>query len=99
MTDEEILKKMAGILHVNNKKLLTTVDKSIEKAIQASEKRIKQELTEKLSTKIDESQKDTIDMLIALMHTGYDLHKKRIQRVKDELNLPPLKPKHLRMLQ
>jgi hypothetical protein len=98
MTDEEILKKMTGMLLDNNKKLLTAVDKSfekaIEKAIQASEKRIKQELTEKLSTKIDESQKDTIDTLTALMHTGYDLHEKRIQRLEGELNLPPLKPKH-----
>jgi hypothetical protein len=90
MTDEEILKKMAGMLLDNNKKLLTAVDKSIEKEIQASEER----LTEKLGKRIDDSQKDTIDTLSELMHSGYGLHEKRIQRLEGELNLPPLKPKH-----
>ena len=94
MTDEAILKlmkkTMAEVLLVNNERLMISVEKSIEKAVRASEER----LTKKLTQKIEDSQKDTIDTLTALIHTGYNLHEERIQRIENELSLPPLKQKH-----
>ncbi len=95
MTEDTLLEKFAELLLSNNQKLLQSVEKStaktIEEAIKTSEKRIKQEIIEEVSKKIDASQRDTIDTLTALIHTGYNLHEVRIQRLEDELNLPPLK--------
>ncbi len=90
MTDEAILKLMKNtmteMLLENNKRLLTSVEQSIVQAVHASE--------ERLTKKIKQSQINTIDTLSELIHTGYNLHEGRIQRIEDELNLPPLKQKH-----
>ena len=101
MTDEAVLKlmkkTMAEMLLENNKRLVPSIEQSIAKAVQESEERIMRKLTESsesLSKKIDDSQKDTINTLSALMHSGYDLHETRIQRIEDELQLPPIKQKH-----
>lgn len=40
---------------------------------------------------IKDSQEDTIESISELMNFGYDTHKKRIVRIEDHLNLPPLK--------
>lgn len=40
---------------------------------------------------ISGSQKDTIEVLLDAIHTGYNLHDKRIKRLEDEIGLPPLK--------
>lgn len=50
---------------------------------------VKQELLEKIKA----AQEDTIEALSVLIHTGYNYHEARIQRVEDELHLPPLKHK------
>lgn len=86
MTDIAILETMktmmAEMLLENNKR----IDISIEKAVRSSEKR--------LEKKIENAQIETIDTLSELIHTGYNLHEKRIQRIEDELHLPPIKQKH-----
>ncbi len=40
---------------------------------------------------ISDSQKDTIEVLMDAIHAGYNMHDKRIKRVENELDLPPLK--------
>ena len=87
MTEEAILKKMAEMLLENNKRLMSAVDASIEKAITKAVR----ESEERMIEKIEISQKDTIDTLSELIHTGYDLHENRIQRIEEELKLSPLK--------
>ncbi len=88
MSDENVLKKVALMLLTNNKQLLL----SIQKELQLSEERIKQdfkqELTaakQQLSEEINASQEDTIEVLSALIHTGYDLHEKRIERLENSI--------------
>lgn len=54
-----------------------------KKIVEASEK--------KLIKKIDDSQKDTIEVLMDAIHTGYNMHDKRIKRAENELGLPPIK--------
>lgn len=87
-------KTMVEMLLENNKRLMSAVDRSIETAINKATRESEERLTEKLSRKIEGSQKDTIDTLTELMHSGYNLHEKRIQRLEDELNLSPIKQKH-----
>ena len=82
MSDDTLLKKIGEIL---DNKLQT-----LEKKLQAAN----QELGEKLSKKIDDSQEDTIDALSEVINTGYNLHEERIVRIETELDLPPLKQKH-----
>ena len=82
MSEDTLLKKLAQIVITNNQTLLTAVDEKI----QGSEKRIKEELEQK----IDASQKDTIEVLSELIHTGYNLHEERIQRIEDRLQLSHL---------
>ncbi len=79
--------KLNDMFVANNTVLLNAMDIKI----QASEKRIKQKLTEDLGKKIEESQEYTIDTLTDLITGGYDLHEDRIKRIETELNLPPLK--------
>ena len=86
MSEDTLLKKVTEIIVANNKVLLSAIETRIDKKIRASEQRLEE--------KIKESQEDTVEVLSALMHTGYDLHEERIQRVEDELNLPPIKQKH-----
>ena len=97
MSEDTLLKKVTKIIVANNEVLLSAIETRIDKKIQASEQRLEQKLTEKtakLSRKIVTSQEDTIEVLSALMHTGYDLHEAKIVRIEDELNLPPIKQKH-----
>lgn len=87
MSEDKLLKKFEDMLIANNDVLLNAMDKKI----QTSEKRIKEEITQKLSKQIELSQEDTINVLSELIHTGYDMHEDRIKRIENELHLPPLK--------
>jgi enoyl-[acyl-carrier-protein] reductase (NADH) len=80
MTDDKLLEKVEELFATNNAILLTAMDKSMDKKIQASEKRLEE--------KIKSSQEDIIS---DVMNTGYNLHEDRIVRLENELDLPPLK--------
>lgn len=83
MSDDKLLKKIEEMMVANNNVLLN----AMANKIQASEQRIKNELSQQIKA----TQQDTIDALSDLIHTGYDMHEARIQRVENELHLPPLK--------
>lgn len=48
---------------------------------------IKVELVNK---KIEQTQRETIDTLSALIHTGYNLHEERIKRIEKGLQASPI---------
>jgi hypothetical protein len=52
----------------------------IEQKIQASEARLKEV--------IEISQEETIDALSEVVHTGYNLHEKRISHIEEQLDRP-----------
>ena len=82
MSEDNLLKKIAKMFVTNNERLLSAVDEKIR----GSEQR--------LSKKIEETQSDTIESLSDVINAGYNHHEKRIKRLEDELDLPPLKLKH-----
>lgn len=47
------------------------------------------QMKRRLEKKIEESQKDTIEILSELIHSGYDMHKERITNIEHHLNLTP----------
>lgn len=79
MSEDKLLKKVGELIVANNEVLLSAIDKKNDS--------LKKELTKK----IQGSQADTIEVLSDLLHTGYNMHEERIQRVENELHLPPLK--------
>lgn len=94
MSEEKMLEKFAEMLLANNERLVISIRKDIE----TSENRLREELTEKIEgseNRLREEFKleldDAVDVLSELMHSGYNLHEARIQRVEKELHLPPLK--------
>lgn len=94
MTDDTLLKKVGEMIVANNEVLITAIETRIDKKIQASEQRLEKTLTNevtKLNQQIKDSQIDTIEALSELVHTGYNMHEERIQRVEKTLHLPPLK--------
>ena len=86
MSDKVLLDKIAGVIVANNKVLLEAVDEKIK----SSEKRLEKKIlaTEgKLSKKIVDSQKDTIEVLSAMIHTSYNMHEKRIRQLEEEVGI------------
>lgn len=72
MSDEQLLKRFGEMIVANNKTLIATITRQINESIQSSEART--------AAAIKVSQKDTIDVLTAVMNEGYELH-----------DVPPLK--------
>lgn len=65
------------------KRQLDTVEMKVEvvnKRVEKSEQELKQAITN--------SQEDTINVLSGLIHSGYDMHEKRIRNLEKHLPLP-----------
>jgi hypothetical protein len=43
---------------------------------------------ERLTKKIEASQEDTIEVLSEVIHTGYNMHEKRISAIEEQLDIP-----------
>ncbi len=71
------------------KKQLDTVEMKVE----VVNKRVDQlggqlnQTEQSLQGAIAKSQEETIEVLSALIHTGYDLHEKRIRKIEDKLQI------------
>ena len=55
-------------------------DMATKQDVEASEKRLKQAILD--------SQEDTIETLKEYIHTGYNMHDERIEKIEDALDLP-----------
>ncbi|MEK7517492.1 MAG: hypothetical protein AAB583_02990 [Patescibacteria group bacterium] len=79
-----VKKDMAGV-----KKQLNTVELKVELA----NNRVNQlggqlnQTEKRLEKAIVKSQEETIEVLSALMHTGYNMHEKRIRKIEDKLQI------------
>ena len=77
------------------KQELQTLRKDInddtKKLVDVSQKETIKEVLKQVKVIVHESQEDTIEVLLAAIHTGYNLHDKRIKQLEDELDLSPLK--------
>lgn len=59
---------------------------TVELKVELVNKRVG-ETHQELQTSIKQSQEETIDTLSALIHTGYNLHEKRIKKIEDTLQI------------
>jgi hypothetical protein len=77
---------------------LTSLEERLTKKIDSSQMELEERLTkkidaslmeleERLTKKIDSSQMETVDTLSEMIHTGYNLHEVRIQRLEKTLNI------------
>lgn len=85
---EERVKKLEKGVY----KKIDATEGKLTKQIETTEENLRQEFIgkieateEHLQKKIDDSQADTIDILSALIHTGYNLHEKRIKNLEKML--------------
>lgn len=75
---------------MDNTKLLGKIGELIDTKLQS----IKQQLdtvemkVELISKRIEKAQEETIETISELIISGHDMHKKRIKRIKDHLQLP-----------
>lgn len=59
---------------------------TVEMKVELVNKRVG-EAHQELQQSIKQSQEDTIDTLSALIHTGYNMHEKRIKKIEDTLQI------------
>ena len=59
---------------------------TVEIKVELVNKRVGQ-VHQELQQSIKQSQEETIDALSALIHTGYNLHEKRIKKIEDTLQI------------
>lgn len=75
---------------MDNNKLLEKIANLIDKKLRP----IKEQLdsveakTELTYTLVEKSQKETIETLSDLMHSGYEMHEKRIKKLEEQATLP-----------
>ena len=72
---EPIKKDLKGV-----KKQLDTVELKVELVNKRVEK-----VHQELKQSIEQSQEETIEVLSALIHTGYNMHEKRIKNIEEKL--------------
>jgi hypothetical protein len=80
---------------MNNDELFERLKNVIKEEVTASENRVKSDLRqeiqaseERLTQKIAASQEETIDVLSAVIHTGYNMHEQRISAIEEQLDIP-----------
>lgn len=92
---EQQLKTLRKDIGNDTKKAIKTAvhasERKLDGRIADSQKETVKIVIEKVKEIVHESQEDTIEVLLSAIHTGYNLHDKRIKRLEDELDLSPLK--------
>ncbi len=102
MFTEKQLEQLQKLFQINNKVLIRAIGEDTKKEIQLSNTVLERKLMKVINESqkdtliqvqdmITNSQKDTIEVLMDAIHTGYNMHDKRIKRLEDELDLSPVK--------
>ena len=82
MNDTILTEQLGDLL---DKKLLPIKDQldTVDMKIETVNTRVQE-----LSNKLEQSQQETIEALSDLIHTGYNLHEKRIKQLEKQASLP-----------
>ncbi len=80
MTNEELFERLKHVIKEEVIASESRVKSVLRQEIKASE--------ERLTRKIEASQEDTIHVLSEVIHTGYNMHEKRISAIEEQLDIP-----------
>ena len=85
MDNNKLIKQIGNVIEKKLepiKKQLDTVELKVEAVNNKVDK-----VHEELQRSIEQSQEETIEVLSDLIHTGYDLHEKRIKKIENNLGI------------
>lgn len=84
MDQSTLLRQIGNLIEEKLQPIKEKLD-TLELNVEGVNKKVDQveHMVNQIETKIDESQKDTIEVLSELIHTGYNLHEKRIKDIED----------------